>query len=86
MPRARRRYHEEERQNLYCSLCHEPCREVAYDDSFSYSYGSINGVHKQYHMASDCCDAAVSEGFNCLEWCEFWDECSKRGLPCPYGQ
>jgi hypothetical protein len=45
-----------------CTACGEECKVRSYDDSFDYSYGSINAVHKLSHEGSDCCDAEVVEG------------------------
>jgi hypothetical protein len=59
---------------LYCSACHQSCYYVEHDDSFSYSYGDINGVHRQSHFASDCCDSEVIEGYDCEKWCGCTDD------------
>ena len=68
---------------FFCSSCRQECKRVEYDDSFSYSYGDINGVERQSHWASDCCDADVTEGFDC-RWCEFVTE-KECPFPCPHG-
>jgi hypothetical protein len=47
----------------YCSGCGEECEIVNRDESFDYSYGSINGTHVQYgDDESDCCGEPIVKG------------------------
>lgn len=45
-----------------CSHCGEVCEVGVQDESFDYSYGSINATHHQYSEVSSCCGADVEEG------------------------
>lgn len=45
-----------------CSFCGEECEVGIQDDSFDYSYGSINGTHRVLSEVSSCCGEEVLEG------------------------
>lgn len=41
----------------YCSRCHEHTAFKLEDYSFSFEYGSIKGVQRDYQWISECCEA-----------------------------
>ena len=49
----------EDSQDYVCSCCNKECNPIVIDDSFGYSYGSINSTHKQHTVVSECCGAEV---------------------------
>lgn len=50
-----------EEKKKICSLCQKECTPVRDDNSFSYSYGSINSIFRDFRIVSDCCLAEIIE-------------------------
>jgi hypothetical protein len=44
-----------------CSECGKECEPKITDDSLPYEVGSTVGMHNDYIVESDCCDAVVHD-------------------------
>ena len=51
-------------ETKFCDHCERECKEILYDDSFSYPGTTRNRMetHHEYHPASDCCEASCTDG------------------------